>query len=417
MKGRLLLVIPPVVTKVGDVVEVDGDFANNLRAYLENFDHVTVACPVLEGSNNGLRQLTPFNNVAGHERMVFVPLPYTYREDRHFFHYRAVKKLLRSEIEKADYLLFEPHAPFDWSTLAARLAISMKRSYDIEADWYLESVWRLLLSQMPAGLKKIRKYIWFNYHIWLYHTCLKSSSVALLQGQDVFDAYKEHAPNPQKVLNVQITQESYISNAQLAAKLQRLQDGNPLIISYAGRAIEMKGPFDWLRSIHRLVTEGVKLQATWFGDGELLGELRTQVAKLEIGNFVFFPGTVERDAVMAELRKSDIFMFCHKTAESPRCLVEALACAAPIVGYGSSYARDLVGQRGGGAFVQVNDWEGLANLVRSLNQDRSRLVELISDANASARLYDRDKAIQQRIDLIKKYVKPPNRVLPDIFAG
>lgn len=411
MKGRLLLVIPPVVLKVGDGVEVDGDFANNLRAYCENFDHVTVACPALQSStNSGLHNTIPFNDIAGYERLAFILLPFTYREDRHIRHYRSVRKLLRLEIEKADYLLFSPHAMFDWSTLAARLAVAMNRSYDMEGDWNLENVSRLKLSEMPSGLNKIRKYFWLKYYTPIYHMCLRKSSVALLQGQDVYDAYKTIAPNPKKVLNVQITPDNYISNTQLAAKLQRLRDGNPLIISYAGRAIDMKGPLDWLKTVHLLVGKGVKFHATWFGDGELLTDLRRQAEKLGVDNFISFAGMVDREVVMAAQRESDIFMFCHKTSESPRCLVEALACACPIVGYGGLYARDLVGQKGGGAFVEVDDWQGLADLVETLNQDRGRLAELVREANESAQLYDRDKAIQYRIDLIKEYVKPPKRV-------
>ena len=120
-------------------------------------------------------------------------------------------------------------------------------------------------------------------------------------------------------------------------------------------------------------------------------------------------GMVDREILMAAQRQSDMFMFCHRTAESPRCLVEALACGCPIIGYGSLYARDLVALKGDGAFVDMDDWQGLADLVWSLDQDRTALAKLVHDANESAHLYDRDKAIQQRIDLIKKFVKPPTR--------
>lgn len=410
MKGSILLVIPPILVKIEDEIQIDGDFANNLRAYLENFDTVTVACPSAPISpNNGLPNTIDFKSICGYERVNLIILPYPYREDRYIINYRSVAKLLRSEIESADYLLFSPHAPFDWSTLAAKLAIAMHRSYDMEADWHLENVSRFIVSEMSFGFRKLRKYIWILMHTKIYNECMKNSSVSLLQGQDVYDAYKDIAPNPKKVLNVQITKQNYISKKDLEEKISRIKEREDITISYAGRAIEMKGPLDWIKIVDYISKNGVKLQARWYGDGELLSSMRLEASALKIDNLVHFPGKVDREVVVKAMHESDIFLFCHRTAESPRCLVEALAGAAPIVGYGSLYAQDLVAQNGGGVFVEVDDWLELAEQLRSLDKDREKLAKLVSDAYQTAQLYDRDEAIQYRIDLIKEFVVPPIR--------
>jgi hypothetical protein len=83
-------------------------------------------------------------------------LPFTYKETRHLRHYFAVKALLRSEINKADYLLFSPHAKYDWPTLAAELAVKLKRKYVVESDGDHRSVGRLLLRSMPFGPRKLK---------------------------------------------------------------------------------------------------------------------------------------------------------------------------------------------------------------------------------------------------------------------
>jgi len=54
MDGKLLLVIPPVVRIVNGTYEVETDFSNNLRIYLENFKHVTFACPALLAVGTGM---------------------------------------------------------------------------------------------------------------------------------------------------------------------------------------------------------------------------------------------------------------------------------------------------------------------------------------------------------------------------
>jgi glycosyltransferase involved in cell wall biosynthesis len=405
MSGKLLLVIPPVVRLVNGIREVEIDFSNNLRLYLANFDHVTFACPLSFTEKNSLTLSSiPFNKIQDSDRLSYISLPYTYKEFKHLRHYWATKKLLRSEIAKADYLIFSPHARYDWPTLAVLQAIKMKRKYDIEFDWAHESVQRLQLAAMPFGLNKIRKTLWMHSFLRTIDKCLAHSSVALLQGQDVFNAYKDIAPNPQKVLNVQISSEDHIPLAQLKEKLVYITANKSLRISYAGRMIAMKGPLDWVKAIHCAVEAGVELEATWFGDGTLMPQMRREVADRGIYKKINFAGVLEREEIMASLRKTDIFLFCHKTGESPRCLVEALAAGCSLVGYGSAYARELVATCGGGEFSDIGAWQELAEIIISLDRDRAKLARRVEAAAASGKLLDRDTAIQNRIDLIKTYL-------------
>jgi glycosyltransferase involved in cell wall biosynthesis len=175
--------------------------------------------------------------------------------------------------------------------------------------------------------------------------------------------------------------------------------------------IAMKGPLDWLKAIHVAAQGGVQLKATWFGDGSMLPLMRQEIERLGIGNNIVLAGIVDRQAIMANLKKADIFLFCHKTGESPRCLGEALAAGCPLVGYGTAYSRALVATRGGGEFAEINDWQSLGQRIVSLDQDRDKLEHLIQAAAACGALLDRDAAMQIRIDLIKKYLPPhPNSV-------
>ncbi|KRQ97105.1 glycosyltransferase [Bradyrhizobium valentinum] len=196
----------------------------------------------------------------------------------------------------------------------------------------------------------------------------------------------------------------YISPPELDKKVQSLAEGEPLRICYVGRAIEMKGPMDWVRVLHELSRCGVLFEATWFGDGSLLQAMRAEATSCGLADHIRFPGfSSNRDEIMAHLRGAALFLFCHKTPESPRCLIEALSSGCPIVGYASAFARDLVEKRGGGEFAPVNDWRGLAEVVKRLDTERKLLVRLIRAASASGQLFERDHAMQQRIDLLLRY--------------
>ena len=405
-RGKLLLVIPSVVRTVNGSYEVEADFSNNLRLYLANFSHVTFACPVFSESDASgviLRSL-PIDKIPNADRLSFIPLPYAYREDRYLRYYLATRSLLASQIAKAHYLIFSPHAKYDWSTLAARLAIKQKRKYDMESDHDHASAARFHLATMPTGLNKLRKTIWARSFIKCAERCFSQSSLALLQGQDVFDAYKNIAPNPYKVLNVQISSEDQVTPPQLEAKLDRIERKRPLSISYAGQAIPRKGPLDWIRAIHGISEMGVEFQATWFGDGISLSQMKSEARNLGIEDKINFPGSVGRNEIMAALKQTDIFLFCHKTGESPRCLGEALAAGSVLVGYGTEYPRELVAKCGGGEFADMDNCRGLVEIVVSLDENRQKLAQLTTAAAASGRLLDRDVAMQKRIDLIKTYL-------------
>jgi len=389
---------------VDGTLEVENDYVNNLRAYLANFDHVTFACPVAPDGAQGILKSQPISCLRDADRLTYISLPHTYREDKYLYHYFSTRKVLLSEISKAKYLLFSPHANYDWPTLGAKLAIRLKRKYCIESDYDHPSVSNLQLRAMPFGAKKLRKSLWARSFNKQVDMCMARSSIALLQGQEVYDAYKHIAVNPRKVLNVQVSSEDQISPAELKAKLNKIINGEPLSIAYAGRMIEMKGPLDWLKAINATVKNGVNLQAAWFGDGPLMAEMQSNVKRLDLSRNVSLYGILSREQLTARLRKTDIFLFCHKTGESPRCLSEALATGCALIGYAGAFPRDLVAGHGGGKFVERGDWKMLASTLASLDRDRVRLAQLVEEAAASGREFDRDTAIQNRIELIKKYL-------------
>lgn len=401
--NSLLLVIPTVLEHDGGTIRFDRDFSNNLEAYLAAFDSVTVACPAAraQGTFPGTRTL---DEIPGGERARTVVLPEPYREDRYIRNRGKVAALLSEEIARARYILISPHAPFDWSTLAAEICIRQGRKYNMEADWNLPETSHYIWSRMPFGPNKLRKRLWLAYHNPKYWNCLRNSALSLLQGEDVFNEYRAIAPNAHSVLNVQITDKEKIPADRLAAKLTGVRGDRPLRLVYAGRAIEMKGPLYWLDTLRLLRDDGVRFHARWFGTGELLGEMERYIAQHDLAQFCTLEGSADRSKVFEAMQDADMFLFCHMGKESPRCLVEALASGAPLVGFGSDYSRSLVRESGGGEFVEPGDSAGLARTIARLARDREALARLIEEAAQSGQGLDRDKAIQQRIDLMRQYL-------------
>jgi len=69
---------------------------------------------------------------------------------------------------------------------------------------------------------------------------------------------------------------------------------------------------------------------------------------LGLREVVDFPGFLsDRSELLEKLRLAHMMLFTHVTPESPRCLLEALICGTPIVGYANGFAKDLTAGRGG----------------------------------------------------------------------
>jgi glycosyltransferase involved in cell wall biosynthesis len=418
MAERLLLVLPSVIRKVDEELEIDVDFSESVRLYLDSFDSISVACPVtMEFQDSGLRRCRRVKDLPWGNRVEFIPLPNAYRLGALIRQFRTVRKLLVDQIGRADFLVFSPHTLIgDWPTVAIREAVRLKRPYVIEADVVYEKVSQVGWDRLPAWKRFLQKRVLLPLFQRRHKYCLEHSALALFQGQDVYDAYAPSCSNPYKVYHISICDEDYITTAQLEKKLNCVDQGMPLKLCYVGRAIDMKGPMDWLKVVDVLIKSGVKINAVWMGDGSLLPRMQESVEELGLAANVMLPGYVsDRREILKTLQDGDIFLFCHKTPESPRCLVEALASGCPLVGYTSGYPQELVSQYGGGRFAPLGRWEELADIVRALNKDRNSLRELIRLASESGRLYERDATMQRRIDLIKDQMSPGNiRATPKV---
>ena len=298
-----------------------------------------------------------------------------------------------------------PHAPFDWPTLAALMLIKRGRPFAVQADWDLWSTIRLIYEDIKNPAKRARKYLHTRIFLRRYRTILEigEASVALLHGNDVFEANKNLTPNPRLIHNPSVDVDDQICQSELMAKTQRLLEGEPLRIVYAGRTEAMKGPLDWLASLASARDQGLEFTADWYGSGSMETEFKTKMKELKLEAKVQYHGKVARSTLFDALRASDVFLFCHKIRESPRNLIEALACGLPIIGYHSPYAKDLSEEYGGSVLHPVGEVAAVAASLLELDENRERLRQLVEQATASGVQYTRQAAIAERAGLMLEY--------------
>lgn len=406
---QVFQVVPPIVRDIGNGPEIDIDFLESLKVYLDHFESFAIACPIRTSNikASGLENCRPLRDLPwGRDRLKFIPLPTSSNEPLQFLRQLpAVRRILRSEIEAASYLLFSPYSLIgDWPTVAIREAVKLRRPYVIEADGVHGDIMRKRSDTGAAWKRFAKRHILWPMFDQSYRYCLSHSSLALFQGQDVYGAYAPFCSNPHKLNHhIPVYTGDHITETQVQVKLASLDDNCALKLCYAGRTIDIKGPLEWVDTLNELALRGVKFHATWLGDGPLLESMRSKAAAFGISDRITFPGNVsDRKIVLDAIKESHIFLFCHKTLESARVLGEALACGCPLVGYSSGYPADLVKKNGGGVFVRMGDFGALAERVQDLDRDRTKLRALIRQATKTGQEFDRTTALHGRAKLVKE---------------
>jgi glycosyltransferase involved in cell wall biosynthesis len=248
------------------------------------------------------------------------------------------------------------------------------------------------------GLRKLYYAVNAKLASWLERIVIRRSFVGLFNGMDCYRAYASFCKNPQLVANFNYAKGTHVSEAELTSRLAVL-DTRSVRLVYVGRAHQDKGVFDWIDVIS---ATDENFSATWFGDGPELERARAIVAARNLGGKIVFAGDVPHDVILKQLKQYDAFVFCHKTQESPRCLIEALACGLPIVGYASDYAQDLIVENSGGVLSPIHDTKALAISLQSLLKDRARLMRLSRAAALDGRRFNSEATFRHRSELIKR---------------
>lgn len=405
---HLLLYVQVALFQRGGELLVESQALNGLRRWAEHFESVTVMMPLNPGEPpKGWSPAADLGELLA--RVEILPLPMAYKASAFARHMRATSRVIEAAINRADYLCFAIGGFFgDWGAVASLIAYSRGRRFAVWTDRVESDVtWRL------RNQGSWRRRVWRRAMVfpmrWLEHAVIRRAGLGLFHGRETFEAYAPFCRGQSHVVhNIHIRRGDHISVADMAAKKVSAAQGR-LKICYVGRLDPMKGALDWVEVLGCLAAAGVDFEAVWLGQGPERAVMEARIAALGLGYRVLLPGFAsDRSEVLTLLRQSHVMLFCHKTPESPRCLIESLISATPIIGYQGAFAAELTAGQGGGRLVGLNDIRGLADQIIALDRNRAELLDLMDRARADGALFDDETVFQHRSDLIKAVLPLPD---------
>jgi glycosyltransferase involved in cell wall biosynthesis len=174
--------------------------------------------------------------------------------------------------------------------------------------------------------------------------------------------------------------ESVIRSADLAQKQPETDWQGSFHLLTVGRLDSEKNPFLLIEAIARLNLEQPgAFRLTWIGNGPLEKVARQRANELGVADAIDFRGFVPFGPDLLKMyRCADAFVHVSFTEGVPKVLVEALACATPIVATDVGAVRDLLAGGQAGLLVPPGDLDSLIGQVLRISHDaplRSRLVD------------------------------------------
>ena len=405
----MLLVLPVPFRQGADTLLIEQQACNGLRRWGEHFSHVTVAAPVypeaLARANPSFIWSAP--DSLDSTRFTLLALPWGYGYRAFFRSVRCVRRLLGEQIAQHTYLQFGiGYLIGDWAAIAALEAIHQRRRFAIHTD-RVEHQLMVEIARTAPLLRRMRTRLMAaavkHYHRYLIRRC----SLGLWHGADCFDEYSRWCAQSHLIHDIHCSPTDAISETELAGKLLDTAGSSALRICYAGRMEPMKAPLEWLQAIAVARDLGASIEAVWYGDGTLRPQMQRHIERLRLNGVVTLPGVIQdRPALLAAIRRAHVMLCTHVTRESARCMLEALLCGTPLVGYRSRFAQDLT-TAGGGVYGDLHDWRRLGRTLFELAGERAQLRRLIGEAAASGRRFSDVSVFAERSQLIKRHLPVP----------
>src|SRR5207244_1340391 len=135
-----------------------------------------------------------------------------------------------------------------------------------------------------------------------------------------------------------------------------------------------KGCFDLLRALPAVRDAGLRIQVTFVGPEELVGEWEAMHAlrrELGLEAMTEFTGELRGDALYDRYRSTDLFVMPSYTEGLPIVLFEAGAFGIPVITSPVGAIPDLVADGRNGLLVPPGDKDRLVAAIARMARDRA----------------------------------------------
>jgi glycosyltransferase involved in cell wall biosynthesis len=160
-----------------------------------------------------------------------------------------------------------------------------------------------------------------------------------------------------------------------------------------------KGISEFLNAIHRLREDGLKVQATLAGGGEI-ARYTAEARTLGLETACRFTGWVDRSAIMDLLASADSLVLPSYEEGLPMVILEALSCHLPVIATPVGSIGELLTSESDCLLVPPGDIDGLASALRRVATEEKLRRQMIDNGR---KLFERHFQLDQYMGALLKH--------------
>jgi len=142
----------------------------------------------------------------------------------------------------------------------------------------------------------------------------------------------------------------------------------PLRVSFVGRLVPVKALPLLLQAMARLRQEGMAVALDVVGDGPMIIPWREEAAALGLANCVQWHGALPAAGVAEVMRRSHVFCLPSVRESGGAVLLEAMACARPVIGMDFGGPAEVVDEAVGWKVAMPDEAAAIVGLARALRE-------------------------------------------------
>lgn len=190
---------------------------------------------------------------------------------------------------------------------------------------------------------------------------------------------------------------------EMVGRENRLRSGAPIRLLHSGRLEHLKGSQDLVPIASALRSSGTSFTLDIFGTGSLEGEIRREIARNGLEDYVRLHGAVDFETALVPFARqaADIYLSCHRQSDPSCTYVESMGCGLAVVGYDNKMWAALCTASGAGATAVMGDAEMLAERLAQASLDRKLLADWCRAGWTFAAEHRFEREFSRRIDHLR----------------
>jgi len=146
----------------------------------------------------------------------------------------------------------------------------------------------------------------------------------------------------------------------------------PLNIICSARLIKRKGQDILIKAVAKLKEEDIIYNVNLIGYGDETSEYQNLTKKLDIEKQILFSGYIEREKMLKEYQKADIFVLPSYNEGMSNALLEAMACGLPVIVTNVGGTKELVEEGKNGYIFNTGNEKKLYEILKNIYNNKDR---------------------------------------------